>query len=313
MLTKAAKQQLVDCCRLGFRNQYGEELDVELKIKEDWDSLIIHEGTFTSIGLKRFYKKDEQIDLKNKYHIPYRGFMMPVMEKDVIVIQCICGEFVILRIIGKESDLEEIENYVRPDSVLDLGMTYEEFKEANRRDLEFHKRIQTYSANFNKSPERFDAQGNVITSLDHYDRFEYVVKESNEQIYHIYNGEKEKRRLENRLIYLEDKKIDYDYSIDEKYIEEAVDAIMNLYPNEIEKYFTKGGEYIYKNIDEISFETELTKGQIWKAWKYMNWISIEKEIKEINKTIDNIDEKITEGKSVEKMHDDDVLPNLFKI
>ena len=121
------------------------------------------------------------------------------------------------------------------------------------------------------------------------------------------------RRLENRLIYLEDKKIDYDYSIDEKYIEEAVDAIMNLYPNEIEKYFTKGGEYIYKNIDEISFETELTKGQIWKAWKYMNWISIEKEIKEINKTIDDIDEKITEGKSIKKMHDDDVLPNLFKI
>ncbi|MBO5478552.1 MAG: hypothetical protein J6J36_08100 [Clostridia bacterium] len=313
-LTTAAKQQLEDCCRLGFRNKFGEQLEVmNLEISDEWDSLILHEGTFGSVGLKRFYIKDEQINLKDKYHIPYRGFMMPVMDRDVIVIQCISGDFVILRIIGKENDLEEIAKYVRPDSILDLGMDYEDFKEANRRDLELHKRISTFEARFNKSPERMDINGNVITSLDHYDNYEYIVKESDEQIYHIYNGEKEKRRLENKVIYLEEKKMDYDYCIDEKYIDDAIDAIMSLLPGEIDKYFTKGGKYIYENIDEISFECELTKSQVWKAWKYMNWIKIEKEIKDINNIIEDIDNRIDERRSVTTLNDDDVLPNLFKI
>lgn len=313
MLTQGAKQQLIDCCRLGMRNQYGEVLEVELDIQENWESLILHEGTFASIGLKRFYIKDKEIDLKNKYAIPYRGFMMPVMDKDVIVIQCISGEFVILRIIGQKEDLDEIKKYVRKDNFLELGMTsYEEFKEANRRDLEEHKRISSFEAKFNNSPERLDAHGNVITSLDHYDNFEYIVKESNEQIYHIYNGEKEKRRLENKLIYLEDKKLDYDYCIDEKYIEDAIDAIVSLYPYEIEKYFTKGGEFIHDNINRISFETELTKSQVWKAWKYMNWIKIDQEIKEINKIIDDIESRMAEGRSVTTLKDDEVLPNLFR-
>lgn len=313
MLTEAAKQQLMDCCRLGFRNQYGEELDVELNIQDNWDSLILHEGTFASIGLKRFYIKDEQINLKDKYHIPYRGFMMPVMDKDVIVVQCITGDFVVLRIIGNENDLDEIEKYVRRDSSLDLGMDYEDFKEANRRDLEYHKRIKTFEANYNKSPERFDSNGNVITSLDHYDNFEYIVKESNEQIYHIYNGEKEKRKLENKLIYLEDKKMDYDFCIDEKYIEDAIDAIMSLYPSEIEKYFTNGGEYIHDNINKISFETELTKGQVWKAWKYMNWIKIEQEIKEIYEVIEDIELAMNDGSPIRTLNDDEDIPDIFKI
>lgn len=313
MLTQGAKQQLIDCCRLGMRNQYGETLEVELDIQENWESLVLHEGTFASIGLKRFYIKDKEIDLKNKYAIPYRGFMMPVMDRDVIVIQCISGEFVILRIIGQKEDLDEIKKYVRKDNFLELGMTsYEEFKEANRRDLEEHKKISSFSAKFNNNPERLDAHGNVITSLDHYDNFEYIVKESNEQIYHIYNGEKEKRRLENKLIYLEDKKLDYDYCIDEKYIEDAIDAIVSLYPYEIEKYFNKGGEFIHDNINRISFETELTKSQVWKAWKYMNWIKIDQEIKEINKIIDDIDNRMAEGRSVRTLKDDEVLPNLFR-
>ena len=314
MLTQGAKQQLIDCCRLGMRNQYGEVLEVELDIQENWESLILHEGVFASIGLKRFYIKDKEIDLKNKYAIPYRGFMMPVMDRDVIVIQCISGEFVILRIIGQKEDLDEIKKYVRKDNFLELGMTsYEEFKEANRRDLEEHKRISSFEAKFNNSPERLDAHGNVITSLDHYDNFEYIVKESNEQIYHIYNGEKEKRRLENKLLYLEDKKLDYDYCIDEKYIEDAIDAIVSLYPYEIEKYFTKGGEFIHDNINRISFETELTKSQVWKAWKYMNWIKIGQEIKEINKIIDDIDNRMAEGRSITTLKDDEVLPNLFRV
>ena len=310
MLTTCAKQQLEDCCRLGFRNQYGEELDVELKIDNDWNSLILHEGTFASVGLKRFYIKDRNINPKD---IPYRGFMMPVMDKDVIVIQCISGDFVILRIIGRKEDLEEIEKYVRKDSSLDLGMSYEDFKEANRRDLEFHKRLRTYYANFNKSPERMDSDGNVITSLDHYDNYEYIVKENGEQIYRIYNGEKEKRRIENKLIYLEEKKMDYDYCIDEQYIEDAIDAIMSLYPKEIEKYFTKGGEFIHDNINMISFETELTKGQVWKAWKYLNWVRIEKEIDELYEIIHDIENRMDEGKSIVRHKDDGDIPNLYRI
>lgn len=314
MLTTAAKQQLEDCCRLGFRNKFGEELEVvELNIDDNWDSLILHEGTFSSVGLKRFYIKDEQIDLKSKYSIPYRGFMMPVMDRDVIVIQCISGDFVILRIIGTKNDLDEISSYVRRDSSLDLGMDYEDFKEANRRDLEEHKRIKSFEARYNKSPERMDIHGNVITSLDHYDNFEYIVKESNDSIYHIYNGEKEKRRLENKLIYLEEKKMDYDYCIDEKYIEDAVDAIMSLYPGEIDKYFTQGGKYIFENIDDICFETELTKSQVWKAWKYMNWIKVDNEIEEIYEIIEDIESRMDEGRPVRTLNDDEDLPDIFRI
>lgn len=324
MLSDGAKQHLKDCCRLGLRNQYNEEVEIKgiktekdfdefIKEKEDiWDSLILHEGTFASVGLKRFYRKDEQINVKDKNHIPYRGFMMPVLKRDVFVIQCIAGDFVILRILGKEEDLDEIAKSARPDNKLNLGMTYEEFKEANRRDLEYHKRIKTFEANFNKSPERFDSQGNVITSLDHYDNFEYIVRESNEQIYKIYNGEKEKRRLENKLIYLEEKKMDYDYSIDEKYIEDAVDALVTLYPGEVEKYFTNGGKYIHENLNKISFETELTKGQVWKVWKYLDWLKVEQDIERIKKVINDIDECMDIGKTAKVINDDDILPNLFE-
>lgn len=315
MLTEAAKEHLRTCCRLGLRNQFGEKVDVpELEIKDNWESLILHEGTFASVGLKRFYFKDPEINVKDKYHIPFRGFMMPVMDRDVIVVQCISGDFVILRIIGKEDDIEEISRYVRRDTEVHLGMSYEEFKEANRRDLMEIKRIKTFSANFNQSPEEFDKEGNVITSLDHFDNYEYeIVNElSRENISNIYYAEKEKRRLENRIVFLEELKMNYDYCIDEQYIEDAVDAIMSLYPGEIEKYFTKGGEYVYNHIDEISFETELNKGQVWKAWKYMNWIAIEKEIDEINDILDDIEENIDVGqkiKSLESKHD--IIPKIL--
>lgn len=313
MLTECAKQQLLDCVRLGLRNQYGEEIEPKnFEIKDDWSSLTLHEGTFTSLGLKRFYIKDPQIKVNDKNHIPYRGFMMPVMKRDVFVIQCISGDFVLLRIIGKDNHIKELESMVRKDTKLNLGMTYEEFKEANRRDLELHKRISTFQANFNKAPERFNKNGEVITSLDHFDNFEYTVVETGEQIYNIYDGEKALRMLENKIIYLEEKKMDYDYSIDSKYIEEAVDAITSLYPEEINRYFTKGGKYVFENIDEICFETELTKGQVWKAWKYMNWIDIEKEIQEIELTIKDIKKGIDVGKRSIIKRDDDLLPNLFK-
>lgn len=315
MLTEAAQNQLKTCCRLGLRNQYGEEINVpELEIKDNWESLILHEGTFASIGLKRFYFKDPQINVKDKYHIPFRGFMMPVMDRDVIVVQCISGEFVILRIIGNKDDIEEISRYVRRDSELHLGMSYEEFKEANKRDLMEIKRIKTFEANFNKSPEKLDKEGNVITSLDHFDNYEYVIVNelSRENIHNIYYAEKEKRRLENRVNYLEELKMDYDYCIDEKYIEDAINAIMSLHPYEIEKYFTKGGEYIYKNIDEISFETELNKGQVWKAWKYMNWINISKEIDEINDILDDIEENIDVGQRIKTLEDkNDIVPKIL--
>lgn len=294
VLTEAAKQQLIDCCRLGLRNQYGEWVKIpeDFKMKEkwnEWDSLILHEGYFCSLGLKRFYIADSEIKVKDKNHIPYRGFMMPVMDKDVIVVQCLTGDYVILRIIGNTSDLDELEKYIRKDNELSLGMSYHEFREANRRDLELHKKIVTQEAIFNKHPERLDADGMVITSLDHYDNFEYTVLASGEEIYKIYNAEKEIRKIEKKIIYLEDKKMDYDYCIDMKYIEDALDAFISIDPVDL-KYFDKGGEYIYNNINNICFQTELTKGQVWKLWKYLNWIKIEKEIQELNEIVKEIEE-----------------------
>ena len=192
-LTTCAKQQLTDCSRLGFRNQFWEWLETpNFEIKEnEWSSLIVHEGYFCSLGLKRFYIKDSEIKVNDKNHIPYRGFMMPVMDKEVIVIQCLSGDFVILRIIANNDDLKELEKYVRRDDELSLGMSYNDFKEANRRDLEFHKKIVTQQAIFNKHPERLDEYGQVITSLDHFDNYEYEVFDSSENIYQVYNVEKE--------------------------------------------------------------------------------------------------------------------------
>ena len=313
MLTECAKQQLKDCIRLGLRDQYGEEVIIEnLEIKDSWESLILHEGTFSSLGLKRFYIKDPEIPKPTKYSIPYRGFMMPVMDRDVFIIQSISGDFVILRIIGERKDIKELKSMVRKDSLFELnGLDYEHFKEANRRDLELHKRISTYGAKYNKSPERLDAHGQVITSLDHFDNFEYIVMENDTAIYNIYNAESLKRKIENRLIYLEEKKFDYDYSIKSRDIEEAIKAIMSLYDEEIEKYFTKGGKFIYDNLEEICFQTELNKGQVWKAWKYMNWIEISKEIEELNKQIKKIELNMDIGTKSSFTTDDDI-PYLFK-
>ena len=317
MLTDCAKQQIEDCCRLGFRNQFGERLEVsmdDVKSKwSDWSSLILHEGYFTSLGLKRFYIKDEEIKVGDYQYIPYRGFMMSVMNKDVFVFQCISGDFVILRIVGKDSDIQELSKMVRKDTELSLGMSFEDFKEANRRDLEFHKKIETQKAIFNKSPERFDKNGEVITSLDHFDNFNYVVVESGKRIYSIYNAEKEKRRLEQKIIYLEDKQMDYDYSIDEKYIEEAIDAMMSLEDGEEEKYFDKGGKYIADNLDEICFQTELNRGQVWKVWKYRNWLKISKEIREINFIIQDLEDYIDDGSASDFLNNGDTdTPDLFR-
>lgn len=309
-LTTCAKQQLEDCSRLGFRNQFGEWLETpDFEIKEDeWSSLIVHEGYFCSLGLKRFYIKDSEIKVNDKNHIPYRGFIMPVMDKDVIVVQCLSGDFVILRIIANNSDLQELEKYIRRDNELSLGMSYEDFKEANRRDLELHKKIVTQEAIFNKHPERLDADGMVVTSLDHYDNFEYQTVNSSLGIYQVYDAEKEIRRIDKRIMYLEDKKMDYDYSIDEKYINNAVDAFMSLDESDM-KYFNKGGEYIFKNLENICFQTELNKGQVWQVWKYLNWVKIEKEIQDLYKIIKEIEET---GKVKTPFEDDDPRPCLFR-
>lgn len=311
VLTTAAKQQLIDCCRLGLRNQYGEWVEVpkDFEIKDNWESLILHEGYFCSLGLKRFYIADSEIKVKDKNHIPYRGFMMPVMNKDVIIIQCLTGDYVILRIIGNDDDLNELEKYIRKDNELSLGMTFKEFKEANRRDLELHKKIVTQEAVFNKHPERLDADGMVITSLDHYDNYEYTIVQSSHEIYKIYNVEKEIRKIEQKIIWLEDKKMDYDYYIDERYIEDALDAFISINPDEL-KYFEKGGEYIYKNLENICFQTELTIAQVWKLWKYLNWIKIEKEIEELHNLIKEIEES---GEVKEAYEDDDPRPYLFRM
>lgn len=312
MLSTCAKQQLEDCSRLGFRNHFGEWLQTpDFEIKDDWSSLIVHEGYFCSLGLKRFYIKDSEIRVNDKDHIPYRGFMMPVMGKDVIVVQCLSGDFVILRIIANDDDLEELKSYIRKDDELSLGMSYEDFKEANRRDLEFHKKIVTQEAIFNKHPERLDENGTVITSLDHYDNFEYSVVNSSQAIYEVYNAEKEIRKIESRLIYLEDKKMDYDFCIDEKYINDALDAFMSIDPSDL-TYFEKGGEYVYKNIDEkdnICFQTGLNKGQVWKLWKYLNWIKIEQEIQELNRILKEIEEL---GKAKGVFEGDNPTPILFR-
>lgn len=316
MLTEAAKQQVMDCVRLGMRNKFGDEIQIDIEdVKshwENWSSLILHEGYFCSLECKRFYIKDEEIKVGDYHHIPYRGFMMNIFNRDVFVIQCISGDFVILRIIGNEDDIEELSSMVRKDDKLSLGMTFEEFKEANRRDLEFHKRIETQKAIFNQSPEQFDENGQVITSLDHYDNFNYVVVEHNKRIYNIYNAEKELRRLTNKIIYLEDKKMDYDYAIDKRYIEEAIDCMMRLYPEEIERYFTKGGEYIYKNLKEISFQTELNIGQVWKVWKYMNWLDLNKQIRELEDIIRDLEEYIDNEDMNKYLNNGDTdLPDLF--
>lgn len=309
MLTAAAKQQVKVCCQLGLRNQFYEEIVVpKLEIKDNWSSLILKQGTFNSLGLKRFYMKDRKIRVKDKDYTPYTGFLMPVMEKDVFVIQCILGDYIRLRIVGNDEDIEYLSGLVRKDNPLTECVTFEDFKEANRRDLEFHKKVMTNIANYNQSPERFDEYGQVITSLDHFDNFEYKMVETEENIYKVYNIEKEKRRLEAKVIYLEEKKLDYDYCIDEKYIQDAIDVIINLTPYEIEKYFNQKGNYVFENQKEICFETGLTRGEMWKAWKYMNWIRIEDEIEEINQVIDRLENLDPDA----KIEDDKLLADIFR-
>lgn len=293
MLTEACKQQLRDCCRLGFRNQYGEELDVDIKNMEEkwdnWDCTTVHEGNYASIGLKRFYIADERINLKDKNHIPYRGTIMSPLEKDIIIIQSVMGDNTILRLIGTPKDIKYIKDNVRPDNELNLGMSYRDFVEANRRDLEFHKRIKTTEAIFNKSPERFDSEGNVITSLDHFDNYQYDIYDSEGHVYDVYNAEKRIRNLERKVIYLEEKLSDNEYKMSDKDIDIAIDCIMRLSGYEIKRYLEKKGEYVYNNINEISFQTELTKGEVWKVWRYLQIINLEENIEKINKEIKELE------------------------
>ena len=285
------KQQLWDCCRLGFRDQFGEPLDISWedleKAAENWDYINIHEGYFSSVGLKRFYIKDKEIKT-DKWSIPYRGFMMPVAERDCTVVQCISGDFVIVRVFSTPEILEEVRSMIRPDSILDLGMSYEEFKLENKRELSYHKKIATQVAVFNESPERFDKNGEVITSLDHFDNYEYRVQEHEDEIYRIYDREKKIRSLERQIMWMEEQEMTHRYMMDDKYIMRAVDVICRLHPHEIEKYFMQTGDIVFKKKKEICFECELTQSEMWMAWRYLRQTTLEEEIAMLEERIKDL-------------------------
>ena len=133
MITSGCKQQIIDCCRLGFRNQYGEELNINIEDVEkkwnEWTCITVHEGNYASIDLKRFYIADDRINLKDKNHIPYRGTLMKSLGKEIMIIQSVMGDNTILRLIGNPEDIKFIENNIRPDNELNLGMSYRDLKQ----------------------------------------------------------------------------------------------------------------------------------------------------------------------------------------
>ena len=173
------------------------------------------------------------------------------MEKDIIVIQSILGDKTILRLVGMPEDIKFIKDNIRKDNELNLGMSYNDFVEANRRDLEFHKRIMTNVAHFNKSPEMFDENGEVITSLDHFDNFEYSVIESESHIYNIYDKEKEIRRLTRKVIMYEEWLSDDEYKMTRRDIDKAISNVMKLNDYEIKHYFKKKGDWFFENISKV--------------------------------------------------------------
>lgn len=292
MISSGTANQLIDIKRLGIKNKFGEKLypKGEVSINPEWEELVVKEGYFNSIGLTNLYYKDKEINTKDKYHTPYRSYLLDVCNhKNIIVTQCVDTDRIYLKIVGNPETIEDLEDQLRPDYRIE-GVTDEEIIEENRRDLQKHKRIKTIEAKFNNSPEKLDKNGQVITNIDHYDNYFYEIDGSCEGIiYKILNFEPKRIWLEEKLAYLEDR---YEKFIEDCDREKAIHALGSLSGNDDEMFlFRKTGKFIMKKMEMICFETGLNPGQVWAAWKYIELQEMEETMEKIKdelKRIDNI-------------------------
>lgn len=286
--------QIKDISRLGIKNKFGEILfpESEIEIDSEWEELIVYEGYFNSLGLKRLYFKDKDINTKDKYYTPYRSYMLDVCGvENTIVTQCVATDRIYLKIVGKPQHIRTFESCLRRDFIVE-GMSDLELVEANRRDLAQYKRIYTFEVKFNKTPERFDKHGQAITNLDHYDNFFYesVNGISQEIIYIINNAEKSIIWLTEKLEYLEGRMEKFKEDVDR---EKAIRALSMIEETDFNRYiFRKSGKYIADNIDRICIETDLNAGQVWMAWKYHEIWDMEEAISKLKDEINKYKRKI---------------------
>ena len=288
MLDEGSINQLKDSLRLGITNQYGEKVFLKnLEIKDEWESMIVFPGYFNSIGCSRLYYKNREIKTKDKYYTPYRTYLLPVGGiENTIVTQCVTNDSIYLKIIGTSNDLDIIEDQIREDYRLDNDLTDKEIIEANRKDLEKHKRVKTVEVKFNESPEQLDKYGQVITNLDHYDNFFYEMETTESITYSIYNAERSRRWLMNQLNYLEEK---YQYHKEKLDMKKALRALSLMDDIDINYIDKKTGNEIIKNMDFIQFETGRSPGEIWQVWRYLTLWNIQETIVIITKELQRLD------------------------
>lgn len=290
-IRESTANQILDISRLGVKNRYGEKLwpEQQVSINPNWEETVVYPGYFNSIGLKRLYFKDREINTKDKYSTPYRSYILEVCgHENTFVTQCVDYDRIYLKIVGSRKTIEDIEASIKPDFKLEDGMTDKEIIESNRRDLSNHKRIKTVEAKFNNSPEELDKNGQVITNIDHYDNFFYNISTCEDIIYQLYNAEKNRRWLLNKLNYLEER---YQRFLETHDSSLAINALASLTEYEEHLIFRKSGAHIAKHMDSICFETGLMTSEVWAAWKYVELQEMEDTIHEIKKELERLDKK----------------------
>ena len=164
-------------------------------------------------------------------------------------------------------------------------MTDDEFWEAHRRDLGAYKNIPhlhgIVEGNFNPTPERLDAEGQHVTTIDDYDNYDYIIHGvSHNEYMHIRNISLKRKRFEDIAIYYEEKLDKWKNDIKENG-SRIIKVLQNRgFIYEIEKYdFQDGQKLAQENImTNLCKKHNVSYKGGWSTWKFLNANDLEEYI-----------------------------------
>lgn len=287
----------------GIYNTWGRRLNITPRVLDengvwtgeykDWSHLqeiSVRQGYFEYLNATWLF-----IDLRPTKRYDCHCTEAYIFDKKCLVIQEFHHDFVSAKILTHDEELkiyiEDILQF-RVKNIVPLR-EIKEINELEYQGLEFGS--SQLKINMNTAEDKFDKEGNLITNIDHYDNYVYVVYDSLRNLFKHISKQTQTRAAESQCIWLEEWL--------EKPLTNELDTIVSYMTDEVidrlSKYTFKNrdlydrqacGSYLYeetkiktfdinemaiivvkgKKMDQICKELDIPITIGWDIWKILN-------------------------------------------
>ena len=214
---------------------------------EDLYETVLLQSEFNSLNLGWLHFKQPGLTKTN----PYVVVNIFVLDEFTIGFQQLYTDSIRVKIIGNYELIHEIEITKRFEEKISWK---DELNSIRKYQMEFNmKRLQNYYED--------------ETSVDDYD-IKWEIHDSWKNIHQAKIAEKEERRIENRIAFLEKQQKE---KLDELTLQEVKNCrrAQEKNPEFYEFIATQSGSDVYNNIKTISKDWNKSFKAIWKAWRFM--------------------------------------------